>query len=193
MEIINEKSTSQLRVQLLDTSGRPHGTEVTTLTLTLYNEADGAIINSIDGTNVFNTGGGTYTPTLAITGATNASPVIVTSVTHPLLDGDRIHITGVVGMTELNGRTFEVRRVSDDAFALYYLSGQAVNGIAFGTYTSGGTGKIGLFTRAMAALDNVLSGTVLANNRQRHVAQLLVNAGPRLEHVFEVKQLPQPT
>lgn len=69
-----------------------------------------------------------------VTGATNASPIVVTSASHGLATGDRVTITGVLGNTNANG-TFIVTRVSADTFSLDGSSGS-------GAYTSGGVWNV---------------------------------------------------
>jgi len=73
-----------------------------------------------------------------ITGITTGAGV-VTSVGHGLTDGQEIYISGVVGMTELNGRNFLVDNAAADTFTLTDLNGTAVTTTDYGTYTSGGT------------------------------------------------------
>ena len=72
--------------------------------------------------------------TTAITAATQADPVVVTSNSHALNDGDTIHMAGVVGMTELNGRRFVVANKTTNTFEL-----RGENGTAHTAYASGGT------------------------------------------------------
>lgn len=73
----------------------------------------------------------------SITGITKANPAVVTySGADNFANGDRIIITGVVGMTELNGREFEVASVNTGANTFQLLG---VNSTSYGTYTSGGT------------------------------------------------------
>ena len=43
-----------------------------------------------------------------ITGATKANPVVVTAASHGYSDNDRVYITNVAGMTQLNNREFTV-------------------------------------------------------------------------------------
>lgn len=76
----------------------------------------------------------------SITNATNADPVVITSADHELETGNLVEITGVNGMTQLNGNTYFVVRIDDDKFALRTEDGQSdIDGTGFGTYTSGGT------------------------------------------------------
>jgi hypothetical protein len=43
---------------------------------------------------------------LAITGATQANPVQISAANHAYAAGDQVFLSGIAGMTELNGRTF---------------------------------------------------------------------------------------
>ncbi len=81
---------------------------------------------------------------VAITGATQASPVVITAVAHGLANGEEVYISGVGGMTQLNNETFEVASATTDTVALHVVSGAEpsvtpLNGAAFGAFTSGGT------------------------------------------------------
>lgn len=77
-----------------------------------------------------------------ITGATQANPVVITySGADNYANGNQVEISGVVGMTQLNGRRFKVANVStgSNTFELQDLSGNNVNGTAYTAYSSGGT------------------------------------------------------
>ncbi len=80
-----------------------------------------------------------YDAPLTITAITNANPGVVTSTTHGLSNGDKILITGVLGMANVNSETFLVASSTTDTFALHDLSGNNVNTTAFGSYVSGGS------------------------------------------------------
>ncbi len=69
--------------------------------------------------------------TVAITGATNATPIVVTAVAHGLTTGDMVSITGVLGNTAANGLYF-IAVLTVDTFQLLGSIGNAA-------YTSGGT------------------------------------------------------
>jgi len=89
----------------------------------------------------------------SMTNATQASPVVITSASHNLVNGQPITFRDVVGMTELNvneadsttlaATTFFVNVVDADTFQLKTdaLLTTDLNGAAFGAYTSGGTWK----------------------------------------------------
>lgn len=71
----------------------------------------------------------------AITGATNANPIVITSTAHGYSNGDKVTISGVGGNTAANG-TFLVAGAAADTFQLTTLAG--VNVAGNGAYTSGG-------------------------------------------------------
>ena len=78
--------------------------------------------------------------TATVNGATQADPVVVTtSAAHGYSNGDEIFLSGVVGMTELNGRNFKVANVTSTTFELQDLNGTDVDGTGYTAYTSGGT------------------------------------------------------
>lgn len=74
-----------------------------------------------------------------ISGATAANPVVVTSASHGLLTGDTAYITGITGMTELNGNHYKVTVLSSSTFSLQDFNGDNIDGSAYTAYVSGGT------------------------------------------------------
>ncbi len=78
---------------------------------------------------------------VAITGATNANPLVVTSVGHGFSDDDWIFISGMEGMTELNGLVWIITNSTMDTYELTDLFGNTVNSTDFGAYTTGGTAE----------------------------------------------------
>mgnify|MGYP001281081280 CR=1 FL=1 len=77
-----------------------------------------------------------------LTAATQANPVVVTYAgSDTYANGDRVIITGVSGMTQLNNREFIVANVNTGAntFELKDTTGTNVNGTAYDAYTSGGS------------------------------------------------------
>ena len=81
----------------------------------------------------------------SITGVTKANPAVLTySGADTYANDDRVYVTGVVGMTQLNNREFIVKNVNAglNTFELYERVGGAdvaVNSTGYDTYTSGGT------------------------------------------------------
>ena len=73
-----------------------------------------------------------------ITGITQANPGVVTSTAHGFSNGDTVVISGVVGMTQVNGKRFKVASVAANTFALQDIDGNNVNTTSYTAYTSGG-------------------------------------------------------
>ena len=73
-----------------------------------------------------------------ITGITQANPGVVTSTAHGLSNGDTVVISGVVGMTQVNGKRFKVASVAANTFQLQDIDGNNVNTTSYTAYTSGG-------------------------------------------------------
>jgi hypothetical protein len=85
-------------------------------------------------------GSGATTATIA--GATQANPVVInTTSAHGFYEGQPVTITGVNGMTQLNGEEYYVDIISTLEFSLYSDSAlsTSVNGTGFGAWVSGGT------------------------------------------------------
>jgi hypothetical protein len=72
--------------------------------------------------------------TKVITGATQANPVVVTSVAHGYANGDEVYITGVGGMTEINDIKYFIANVAANTFEL-----AGIDGTGYTAYTAGGT------------------------------------------------------
>ena len=70
----------------------------------------------------------------SITGATKANPCVITSATHGLATGQKVTITSVAGMTQLNNLTFTITKIDTNSFSL-----DGINSTGYSTYTSGGT------------------------------------------------------
>ena len=83
---------------------------------------------------VIKDGGHVLEPTVAITGANQANPVVVDAVAHGYVNGDEVYISGVSGMTEINGKRFIVANKDTDDFEL-----QGIDGTGYTAYVSGGT------------------------------------------------------
>lgn len=68
-----------------------------------------------------------------ITGITKANPAVVTSANHAFLTGQTVTISGVAGMTQINGLSATVNVLTANTFQLV-----GVNSSGFSAYTSGG-------------------------------------------------------
>ena len=73
-----------------------------------------------------------------ISGITQANPAVVTATSHGYSNGDEVVITGVAGMTEVNGKRFLVADKTTNTFELQDKDGVDINSSSFTTYTSGG-------------------------------------------------------
>lgn len=95
-----------------------------------------------------------------ITGATKANPVVISSTSHGYSNGDEVEISGIVGMTELNGRRFIVANVNTNDFQ---LSGE--DSTAYTAYASGGQAfrTHTQVTNGAATADNTISWTAPAD------------------------------
>lgn len=71
---------------------------------------------------------------VTITGATQANPCVITSAGHGFRTGIQVTISGVVGMTQLNGNTYTITRIDANTFSL-----DGVNSTGYGAYVSGGS------------------------------------------------------
>jgi len=74
-----------------------------------------------------------------ITGATQANPVVITSSSHGLSNGDEVYVDGLGGMTEVNNRNYLVANVTSNTFELQNLFAENIDGTGFTAYTSGGS------------------------------------------------------
>ena len=73
-----------------------------------------------------------------ISAITKANPAVVTATGHGYSNGDEVVISGVVGMTEVNGKRFLVANKTTNTFELTDKDGTNINSSTFTTYTSGG-------------------------------------------------------
>lgn len=79
-----------------------------------------------------------YSSTKVITGITAASPGVITSAAHGFVTGDRIYLSHILGMVELNAQEFLVEYIGADSFSLKTLAGAAVDTSTYTTYGSKG-------------------------------------------------------
>jgi hypothetical protein len=91
----------------------------------------------------FFTGNGILTKTAQnVTTISKANPAVLTyNGADSYANGERVFVSGVVGMTQVNNREFVVTNVDTGAntFELYDSNGAAVDSSGYGTYSSGGT------------------------------------------------------
>ena len=114
-------ATLKFLVQVRDASDVPIAPQ-STPTYRVYG-ANGLMTNGTGSASVKETG--------SVTGATNASPIVITAASHGLTTGQKITIASVGGNTAANG-TWSIIRVDVNTFSLTTSTGN-------GSYTSGGT------------------------------------------------------
>lgn len=73
----------------------------------------------------------------AITGATQANPVVITSAAHGFTNGQLVQISGVRGMHHLNGNLYTVANAAANTYEL-----QGVDGTGFDAYVGGGEAAV---------------------------------------------------
>lgn len=125
------------------------------------------------------------TVALTITGATNANPAVI-SATNTFAGGEWVFLSGVLGMTQLNG-WWQVLSPTGGTFeiaALPFLSNSAEDSSGWGAYTSGGTGVSILTLTTPFLLGDILqlkwaqSADVLVLTHPAYTPQLVeFNAG----------------
>ena len=71
--------------------------------------------------------------TKTITGITKANPGVISATAHGFANGDKVFLSGIGGMTQLNGQVVTVTVVNANSFSI------GVNTTSYTTYTSGGT------------------------------------------------------
>ena len=95
-----------------------------------------------------------------ITGATNATPIVLTATAHGMSDGDQVLVKNVGGNTNANG-VFTLASTSANAATLVGSVGNA-------TYTSGGTmvrlAKFNSFKHLMQAVASAIYNDKAAGN-----------------------------
>jgi hypothetical protein len=84
---------------------------------------------------------------ISITGVSQATQAVVTATGHNLEAGNYITISGVVGMTQLNGNTYQIVSVlTDNTFSIN------VNSTGFTAYGSAGTVDVGYLAATISTL-----------------------------------------
>ena len=87
--------------------------------------------------SVIKNGGYVLKPAATVSGVTQANPAVVTtSAAHTFVTGESVTITGVVGMTELNGNTYVITVLTSTTFSL-----NGVDSTAFTAYASAGSAQ----------------------------------------------------
>jgi hypothetical protein len=110
-----------------------------------------------------------YDDPVYVSGATKATPVVITATGHGYSNGDLVDFAGfdagedstgaATNMTELNGNRYKVANKATNTFQLTKPSdGSNINGTAFTTYTEGGYVRKAVTT--LTGLDHLQGQTV---------------------------------
>ena len=113
---------------------------------------------------------------IAITGATQADPVVITAAGHGLINGDRVDISDIVGMTELNGLQFIVANATASTFSLEDINtSNDIDGTGYTAYLEGGNARKAV--TAIAGLDHLENEEVAILANGNVVSGLTVTSG----------------
>lgn len=74
-----------------------------------------------------------------ITAITEADPGVITATGHGFSNGDRIHLSGIGGMTQLEGREVIVANKTANTFEIQDIYGNDIDTSGYDSFTSGGT------------------------------------------------------
>lgn len=107
----------------------------------------------------------------AITGATNATPIVLTATAHGFANGDIIVVQGVGGNTAANG-TFQCGGVAANTINLLTVN-DAQNTTGNGAYTSGGTAIDLTLTAALTDVDaGIINGPISVTGKAQTLGVL---------------------
>jgi Flp pilus assembly protein TadG len=94
-----------------------------------------------------------------VSGVTKANQAVVTTAAnHGLTDGQGVMLTGVTGMTEINGVPYKVANATPTTFKLKKADGTYLNSSSFGTYTTSSTDKVTKCARTDCSLRFTVTG-----------------------------------
>lgn len=134
--------------------------------------------------------------TLTVTGATNASPIVITSsAAHGLSDGDRVGHVDVVGNTAANVEGYaKVTGYGATTYGFYSDSALTLPIAGNGAYTSGGliscagSPYIKLYTRHHAALDSSSTMPLTAFYRDTYLNMMRFLYATEMENEAGIKK-----
>lgn len=78
-------------------------------------------------------------PAKTITNVSRGTITTVTSAAHGYSNGQEVQISGLLGITQLNGRNFKVADVTTNTFNLKNMDGTYLNSSSYNDYISGGS------------------------------------------------------
>ena len=117
-----------------------------------------------------------------ITGASQSNPCVITSIDHGLITGQKILISGVHGMTQLNiSIVYQVTVIDANSFSI------GVNSTNFATYTGSGVWTLALAGAAVVLFFNsspAIYGNLLVGNTQFSTNGLPPFYGPGSDYIW---------
>ena len=150
-----------------------------------------------------------YNNPIAITGATQANPVVITATAHGYSNGDVVQIEDLVGlgsdagMTELNGNRYTVNNKATNTFEIQSMASTPVDidGTAFGSYVSGGVARkeltiiSGLWHLVGETVAILADGSVVASKTVGADGKITLSQGAGRVHIglsfqTDIKTLP---
>lgn len=118
-------------------SGKADGVDATLVQPSNWNSEH---ILAIGSPKLFGRTSGIGATTSSLSGVTQANPgVFTTTAAHNLIVGQLVTITGVVGMTQLNGNTYVVNTTPLSTTFTVTFQGTALDTTSYTAYSSGGT------------------------------------------------------
>ncbi len=115
----------------------------------------------------------------AVTAITQANPAVISAAGHTYSNGDRIVITGILGMTEMNNIEITVANIAAGTF-----EAAGVDSTAFAAYISGGTAAkifeiVTPYTSSeVFELGYAQSADVMYVCHKNHIPRKLIRSGP---------------
>ena len=105
-----------------------------------FNEIQTYVLEIGDGYMRFCADGGQVIESAVnVSAITKADPGVITANSHGFSNGDDVFIQGIVGMTQLNGRSVRVANVTTNTFEITDYQGADIDTTAYSTYGSGGS------------------------------------------------------
>jgi hypothetical protein len=101
----------------------------------------------------------------SITGITRANPAVVTATAHGFSNGDIVYISGVVGMTQVNGGYYKVANAAANTFELQSKDGININSSSFTAYASGGTAGGLVLAKQVGSTQNAVNAATQTDIR----------------------------
>ncbi len=103
----------------------------------------------------------------AITAATNARPVVITSASHGFSNNDVVWITGASGMTQLNNEPYLVGNLTTNTFTLYTIHGYREDCRYWGAYS--GNAKVRRCQNNDCSVTITANGHGMSNNHYVYI------------------------